>query len=71
MKKKLAIGLIASTLLLSGCQSITRSFGGEQVINIPAGKKLVPYTVQWEKNDDMWYLTEDMQEGDSPKTYIF
>ena len=71
MKKKLAIGLIASTLLLSGCQSITRSFGGEQVINIPAGKKLVPYTVQWEKNDDLWYLTEDMQEGDSPKTYIF
>ena len=71
MKKKLAVGLIASTLLLSGCQSITRSFGGEQVINIPAGKKLVPYTVQWEKNDDLWYLTEDMQEGDSPKTYIF
>ena len=57
--------------MLSGCQSITRSFGGEQVINIPAGKKLVPYTVQWEKNDDLWYLTEDMQEGDSPKTYIF
>ena len=71
MKKKLAVGLITSTLLLSGCQSITRSFGGEQVINIPAGKKLVPYTVQWEKNDDLWYLTEDMQEGDSPKTYIF
>ena len=71
MKKKLAVGLIASTLLLSGCQSITRSFGGEQIINIPAGKKLVPYTVQWEKNDDLWYLTEDMQEGDSPKTYIF
>ena len=46
MKKKLAIGLIASTLLLSGWQSITRSVGGEQVINIPAGKKLVPYTVQ-------------------------
>ena len=71
MKKKLAVGLIASTLLLSGCQSIARSFGGEQVINIPAGKKLVPYTVQWEKNDDLWYLTEDMQESDSPKTYIF
>ena len=70
MKKKLAVGLLASTLLLSGCQSITRSFGGEQVINIPAGKKLVPYTVQWEKNDDLWYLTEDMKEGDSPKTYI-
>ena len=26
---------------------------------------------KWEKNDDLWYLTEDMQEGDSPKTYIF
>lgn len=24
MKKKLAVGLIASTLLLSGCQSITK-----------------------------------------------
>lgn len=71
MKKKLAIGLLASTLLLGGCQSITRSFGGEQIIHIPAGKKLVPYTVQWEKNDALWYLTEDMQEGDSPKTYIF
>lgn len=71
MKKKLAVGILASTLLLGGCQSITRSFGGEQVIHIPVGKKLVPYTVQWEKNDDLWYLTEDMQEGDSPKTYIF
>lgn len=50
MKKKLAVGILASTLLLGGCQSITRSFGGEQVIHIPAGKKLVPYTVQWEKS---------------------
>lgn len=71
MKNKLAIGLIASTFLLGGCQTIARGFGGEQVVHIPAGKKLIPYTVRWEKNDDLWYLTEDMQEGDSPKTYIF
>ena len=71
MRKKLVIGLIASTLLLGGCQSITRSFGGEQVVHIPAGKKLIPYTVRWEKADALWYLTEDMQEGDSPKTYIY
>ena len=71
MKKKLAGGLIASRLVLGGWQSMTRGFGGEKGIKIPAGKKLVPYTVQWEKNDDLWYLTEDMQEGDSPKTYTF
>jgi hypothetical protein len=53
-------------------QWITKSLGGTSTIELPVGKKLVPYTVQWEsKNSHIWYLMEDAEPGYEPKTYTF
>ena len=53
-------------------QSFTRVYGGDTVIELPQGQKLVPYTVQWENHsDDLWYLTEPMEDGYEPKEYKF
>lgn len=73
MNKKLCIaGFITFSLLATGCQTMTKSYGGTTVIDLPEGKRLVPYTVQWEpKNSNLWYLTEDMPKDYEPKTYEF
>ncbi len=55
-----------------GSQYITKRIGGTTTIELPAGKKLVPYTVQWEPNGShIWYLTEDAEPGYQPKAYTF
>lgn len=57
---------------VSGSQYFTKAWGGSTTIDLPTGKKLVPYTVQWEpKGSNIWYLTEDAEAGYSPKTYTF
>ena len=54
--------------LISSTQYFTKTLGGTTVIELPVGKKLVPYTVQWEpKGSNIWYLTEDAEAGYSPK----
>jgi hypothetical protein len=73
-KKKYMIAVLAlsATFLLSGCQEMTRHWGGTSTVNLPAGKKLVPYTVQWEpQSSDLWYLLEDAPADYKPKTYEF
>ena len=58
--------------LISSTQYFTKTLGGTTTIELPAGKKLVPYTVQWEpKGSNIWYLTEDAEAGYQPKTYTF
>jgi len=55
-----------------GSQYITKRIGGTTTIELPTGKKLVPYTVQWEPNGShIWYLTEDAEPGYQPKAYTF
>lgn len=79
MKAKLAIAGIAvcaiffgGLYLFSSSQYITKRIGGTTTIELPAGKKLVPYTVQWEPNGShIWYLTEDAEPGYQPKSYTF
>ena len=64
--------VLSTVLLISGCQTTTKTFGGETVIDLPAGDKLVPYTVQWEpETSDIWYLTEKAEPGYQPKVYEF
>jgi hypothetical protein len=68
MKKLLfAIGVIA---MLGSCteNSRVRNFGGDGIIKLPKGQKLVNMT--W-KNDDIWYLTRPMTPQDSCQIYIF
>lgn len=39
-------------------------------IDIPEGKKLIPYTVQWEsRNSSIFYLLDDTEPDYNPKTY--
>jgi hypothetical protein len=64
--------VVIATVSLTGCQAVTKKYGGTTTIDIPKGKKLVPYTVQWEPNNsNLWYLTEDAEEGYQPKNYEF
>lgn len=77
--KKAGIAVVAVLLVLAGVmyvfmgsQYVTKRIGGTTTIELPAGKKLVPYTVQWEPNGShIWYLTEDAEPGYKPKTYDF
>lgn len=76
---KIGIALVAVALLaiggmymFMGSQYITKRIGGTTTIDLPEGKKLVPYTVQWEPNGShIWYLTEDAEAGYKPKEYTF
>jgi hypothetical protein len=68
MKKLLfAIGVIA---MFGSCteNSRVRNFGGDGIIKLPKGQKLVNMT--W-KNDDIWYLTRPMNSTDVAETYKF
>lgn len=67
----ITITLISVVLMLSP-NVLTKHYGGEYTIDLPQGRKLVPYTVQWEqKSSNIWYLTEPMNETDEPKEYQF
>lgn len=70
MKKVIMMGLTLLTVLalLSGCNGAARKFGGTTEIKLPVGKKLV--NVTWKEND-IWYLTRDMKDGELAETYRF
>lgn len=61
----LFVGLSA---LLGGCNIATRTFGGEQTIELPPNKKLI--TATW-KDTDFWYLVRPMRADEKPETYEF
>ncbi len=68
----LVLALAGVLYVFVGSQYITKKIGGTTTIELPQGKKLVPYTVQWEPNGShIWYLTEDAEPGYTPKTYNF
>ncbi|MBR2143414.1 hypothetical protein [Anaerovibrio sp.] len=79
IKSKIIAGIVVLLLLVagglyvfSGTQYVTKRIGGTTTIELPEGKKLVPYTVQWEpKGSHIWYLTEDAEPGYKPKEYSF
>lgn len=45
-----------------------KTFGGNAKIELPAGQKLINAT--W-KDDNLWYLSRPMREGETPETYTF
>jgi hypothetical protein len=67
MKKVL---ILMGVVLMSSCTQNQRAknWGGEATVDIPKGQRLIDVT--W-KEDQIWYLTEDMSEGYEPKTYNF
>lgn len=71
MKKKiLSIALIGfmSMSLLTGCQSVAKSFGGSMTMKLETNQKLEMIT--W-KDDSLWYLTKPMTEDDIAETHTF
>lgn len=77
MKKSIGGILFLSCMLtafiLIGIMSCTKNqrvkhFGGTATVELSAGQKLVNCT--W-KNNNLWYLTRPMKEGEIPEIYTF
>ena len=70
-KKKIVLTTLAAVsamALLVGCQSVTKSFGGNMTLELESGQKLEEIT--W-KEDSLWYLTRPMREDEVPETHTF
>ena len=60
--------LIAAGLLTTGCQSVTKNYGGTTEITLDPGLKLEEIT--W-KNNSLWYLTRPMRDDETAETHTF
>lgn len=72
MKKILTLLVVVlAAFAMSSCteQMRTRDLGGETVIKLEPGQKLIEAT--WKGDGDLWYLTEPMDSAYEPKTKIF
>lgn len=64
-----ALVVIFAAFTLIGCeQAITKSLGGDMTMDLAPGEKLE--TITW-KEDDLWYLTRPMREGEKAETHVF
>lgn len=71
MKKKIlavVLGLILCSGI-SGCQTITRRYGGTTELDLEPGLKLEEIT--WKDDDSLWYLTRPMTDEDIAETHTF
>jgi len=68
--KKLLLILATIGLLFSSCTENERakSFGGDLVIDVPAGQKVTNIT--WKENE-LWYSTRAFREGETPEVITF
>ena len=62
--------LLGTIFVLGSCTENARvkNFGGEGIINLPQGRKLV--NVTW-KDTQLWYLTRQMKPDEVAETYSF
>ena len=68
MNKEKIIFVIVMCFLLTGCQAITKDYGGTTKITLEPNVKLEEIT--W-KDDDLWYLTRPMREDEEAETHYF
>lgn len=71
MKQKVAIVLMAismTVMSLTGCQTVTKNYGGEMTVNLEPNRKLEEVT--W-KDNSLWYLTRPMTDEDVAETHSF
>lgn len=68
--EKIFFTALLSALLLgmAGCQSTTKSFGGNTTLELEPNQKLEEIT--W-KDDSLWYLTRPMTDDDIAETHTF
>ena len=66
----LAALILCMSIIFSGCteQAITREYGGDMTLELEPGQKLEEIT--W-KDNNLWYLTRPMREGETSETHIF
>ena len=67
-KKAIFLLTVLCMLSISGCQKITKEYGGSMTLKFEPGLKLEEIT--W-KDDSLWYLTRPMREGEKPETHTF
>lgn len=68
MKKTILIILFALSIGACTENQRARNFGGTEKIILPKGERLV--TATWKQNN-LWYLTEQMPGGYTPQTRTF
>lgn len=71
MKKKILSVIAISAFIMitfTGCQSATKSFGGNMTLELEPNMKLEEIT--W-KEDSLWYLTRPMREDEQAETHTF
>lgn len=67
MKKLFLMVLLVISVSCTENQ-LAKEYGGETTIKLPKGKKLIEAT--W-KDNNLWYLYEDMDSNYIPKTKVF
>ena len=70
MKKKMIVVLMLIGIAVScaGCQYTAKKWGGTVNLTLNPGEKLEEIT--W-KDDDLWYLTRPMRDGEHAETHEF
>lgn len=70
MKKKVLMLAVLLTMCFSftGCQVMTKEYGGSMTIKLEPNQKLEEIT--W-KDDSLWYLTRPMTDNDVAETHTF
>lgn len=69
MKKSMLIAIATiMAICITGCQSVTKDFGGSTTIELEPNQKLEEIT--W-KYDSLWYLTRPMTENDIAEIHTF
>lgn len=63
-----SIIVVIICMIIVGCNPIARKMGGNMIIDLKPGEKLVNTT--W-KGSSLWILTRPMKANDIPETYKF
>lgn len=62
------VGIVLVVMMLSGCNSSAKRWGGTTTVELPTNQKLV--NVSW-KDDSLWYLTRQMRDNEKAETFEY
>lgn len=68
MKRASVLILFMLFMSLTGCNALSRKFGGSTDSKLPCGRKLV--NVTW-KESSLWVVSRPMRAGEEPESYTF
>lgn len=68
--KKILAGILLAVLVMciSGCNTVTRTWGGQQTIDLPEGMSFIE--AEWDSQDNLWYTYRPRRQNEKPETYI-